>query len=430
MVDVIFFDYWLRGTRHFKFILESLNAYGKTSLLLHTSSWREGDKDEPKEVLFDGFLCRDISFYDFSLIKALKVEKPKVVILLNQQTEDRIITRFCRLNGIKTVYLMHGVIAYDTILSSRTLNSAFGLSDRLKRFSKYKILFKEYFIAFNQKSRFGFLNTELYTYFIGLFISPGKIIYNIWRFRDSYADIALVYSKSDYDLFTKKMGFEKEKVKIVGNYNLDELYFKKQNTYQGAKDSKQLLKQELGIPDKSNYVLYIEGGFFTPGYVIPGWSLDTISEQIRSIAETMKKKELQIIIKLHPSSDYSDLKDRLFDIDNIVITKDYDLSLLTMHAIAVIGQSSSALRLSSVLEIPLFITSIDPLPLIFRDYVDNHFGVLVSSYSDLEEKLDSVLKGTFKNSPDYLKNTDYYLAPFDGKSGERVNDVIFSLIIN
>ena len=51
MVDVVFFDYWLRGTRHFKFILESLNANGKTSLLLHTSSWREGDKDEPKEVV-------------------------------------------------------------------------------------------------------------------------------------------------------------------------------------------------------------------------------------------------------------------------------------------------------------------------------------------------------------------------------------------
>lgn len=430
MIDVIFFDYWLRGTRHFKFILETLNEQDKNSLLLHTRSWREGNSEEPKEVLFDGFLCRDIEYYNYSIIEALKAEKPKLVILLNQQTEDRIITRYCRLNGIKTIYLMHGVIASDTTLSSKTLNSAFGLRDRFKRFSKYKKLFKEYFIAFNQKSRFGFLNTELYTYFIGLFISPGKIIYNIWRFRDSYADIALVYSKSDYYVFTEKMGFQKEKVKIVGNYNLDELFIKKQTIYRSAEENLQLLLQDLGISETSKYVLYIEGGFFTPGYVVPGWSLDTIAEQIRSVALTMKKKELQLIIKLHPSSDYLDLKDRLVDIDNIVITKDYDLALLTLHAIAVIGQSSSALQLSAVLGIPLLITSIEPLPLIFRDYIERDFGVLVSSYSELEEKIESALKGTFSNSPCYFKNFDHYLAPFDGKSGERVNDIVLSFLNN
>ena len=430
MVDVVFFDYWLRGTRHFKFILESLNAKGKTSLLLHTSSWRELNAEVPKEIFFDEFLCRDIAYYDYSIIQALKAEKPKVVILLNQQTEDRIIIRFCSLHGIKTVYLMHGVIGSDTKVLSKTLNSAFGLKDRFKRISKYKILFKEYFIAFNQRSLLGFLDVELYAYFIGLFISPGKIIFNIWRFRDSYADIALVYSTSDYYVFTEKMGFQKEKVKIVGNYNLDELYIKKQTTYRSAEERLQLISLDLGIPETSKYVLYIEGGFFTPGYIVPGWSLDTIAEQIRSVALTMKKKELQLIIKLHPSSDYLDLKDRLVDIDNIVITKDYDLALLTLHAIAVIGQSSSALQLSAVLGIPLLITSIEPLPLIFRDYIEREFGVLVSSYSELEEKIESVLKGTFGNSPGYFKNFDNYLAPFDGKSGERVSDVVLSLLNN
>lgn len=428
MVDVIFFDYWLRGTRHFKFILEALNADGKTSVLLHTSSWREGQSDEPTEVFYEGFLCRDISHYGYSLTKALKTEKPKVVVLLNQQTEDRIITRFCRLHGIKTVYLMHGVIASDTILSSKTLNSAFGLKDRLKRFSKYKTLFKEYFIAFNQRSRLGFLNVELYTYFIGLFISPGKIFYNIWRFRDSYADLALVYSQSDYDLFTQKMGFAKEKVKVVGNYNLDDLYEKKK--IGATEESHNTLLQDLNMPAGSKYVLYIEGGFFTPGYIIPGWSLDTISNEIRVIASTMKKKGLYVVIKLHPSSDYLDLTDRLSDIDNIVLITSYDLASLTMHAIAVLGQSSSALRLSVVLGIPLFILSIEPLLLILRDYIDNNFGTLVSSYDELEEKIDSVLQNRFNNPPDYYKSFDYHLNPFDGRSGQRVNEVIRVLTNN
>lgn len=428
MVDVIFFDYWLRGTRHFKFIQEALVANGKTSLLLHTSSWREGTNDEPTEVFYEGFLCRDIAHYSYSIIRALKMEMPKVVILLNQQTEDRIITRYCRLNGIKTVYLMHGVIASNMSLSSKTLDSAFGLKDRLKRFSKYKILFKEYFKAFNQRSVLGFLDKELYTYFIGLFISPGKIIYNIWKFRDSYADLTLVYSQADYELFTQKMGFEKDKVKVVGNYNLDELYQKK--NLGATEESNKFLLQELGMPAGSKYVLYIEGGFFTPGYIIPGWSIDTISDEIRTISLTMKKRGLYLIIKLHPSSDYSDLTDRLVDIDNIVLTKNYDLASLTMYAVTVLGQSSSALRLSAVLGIPLFILSIEPLPLIFRDYIDNDFGVLVSSFNELDEKVSSVQEGRFSNSPNYYKNIEYHLNPFDGKSGQRVNEHILSLLNN
>jgi hypothetical protein len=153
MVDVIYFDYWLRGTRHFKFIDNELKRNNRASLLLHTGSWREGKPDVTEEI-YNDILCRDIAYYNYSIIRALKDESPKVVILLNQQTEDRIIVRYCRAHGIKTVYLMHGVLANDTALSSKTLDSAFGLSDRLKRFGKYRVLFAEYLKAFTQSSLF------------------------------------------------------------------------------------------------------------------------------------------------------------------------------------------------------------------------------------------------------------------------------------
>lgn len=425
MVDVIYFDYWLRGTRHFKFIEDELKRKNRTSLLLHTGSWREGKPIVTEEV-YNDILCRDIAYYDYSIIKALKQESPKVVILLNQQTEDRIIVRYCRSHGIRTVYLMHGVLANDTTLSSKTLDSAFGLSDRLKRFGKYRILFVEYLKAFNQSFFLGFLNPQLYLYFTGLFISPGKINYNVWKFRDAYADLALVYSEFDFDLFTKKMGFQKENVRIVGNYNMDELFYKKKKYSNDAKFHEKILT-DLGCPQKLKYVLFVEGGFFTPGYIIPGWSIDAIAQQLRQVAVILNELDLALIVKLHPSSDYGDLEEIISDIPNLVLTSSYDLDLLTMGAVAVLGQSSSALRLSVILGVPLLIHSFEPLKLIFQDYIDNNFGTLVCNYDELQEKLQLILDGKFQNSIGYKANLKYFLEPFDGKSRERISEIILSL---
>lgn len=321
---------------------------------------------------------------------------------------------------------MHGVLTNDTALSSKTLDSAFGLLDRLKRFGKYRVLFAEYLKAFNQSSLFGFLNPQLYLYFTGLFISPGKINYNVWKFQDAYANLALVYSAFDFNLFTQKMGFKKENVRIVGNYNMDELFYKR-NEHTNDANFQEKIMIDLGFSKKSKYVLFIEGGFFTPGYIIPGWSIDAIALQLRKIAAILNGLDLALVVKLHPSSDYGDLLEKISDIQNLVLTSSYDLDLLTMGAVAVLGQSSSALRLPVILGVPLLIHSFEPLQLIFKDYIVNDFGVLVSSYDELAEKLQLIMQGKFENSKNYKTNINHFLHPFDGKCRERISDIILSL---
>jgi len=426
MTDVLFFDYWLRGTRHFKFIQNKLNETNISGLLLHTSSWRFGEYKQ-KEEIFEGIHCRDISYYNYSLIRALQVEKPKVVILLNQQTEDRIITRYCRLKKIMTIYLMHGVIASDLLVNSKLIDNAFGLKARLNRFGKYRILFKEYIKAYTQNSYLRIFNLELYEYFFKLFISPGKITCNVWQFKDAYADITLVYSQYDFQLFTEKMGFDRGKVKIVGNYNMDSL-FKMRELAKKEVSLTNSIYVDFDLPHHSKYVLYIESGFCNPGYVVEGWSMDLIALQIRNISILLKHLELFLVVKLHPSSDYTELFNKLNDIDNLKLTIDYDLASLTLNALAVLGQSSSALRLPVILQIPLLILSLDHLNLLIKDYVENEFGILINSYEELEEQLKIILNGKFKVSANYLKNVNHFIGPFDGKSEERINNIILSSI--
>ena len=424
MSDVIFFDYWTRGTRHFKKISDKLSQSNISSMLLHTASWR-GDLDLKRAFLnnyeeyIDNILCRDILHYNNSLIEALKREQPKVVVLLNVQTEDRIIIRYCRINNIKTVYLMHGILDPDTKALSKTMDSAFGFKDRLVRFKKYKILFKEYLLAFNEAGSFGFLNKEYFTYFIKLFISPGKIVFNLWKFEDSYPDIALVYTQSDFDLFIEKMGYSSEKIKIVGNYNLDKV-FKKLT----IKDSQSLVHNHFSIPISSKYILYIEGGFFTPSYNVPGWTLENIASEVRSICSLINKYNLFLIVKLHPSSDYLNLEEMISDIQNLRVTKDFDISYLNLNALAVFGQSSSVLRIPLLINKPLFILSLDPLKLVFKEYIEKDFGELIDSFSSLEFYVKKLVSNNYVVNLKSSKNIKYHLHPFDGLSSKRICDEI------
>jgi len=428
MADIIFFDYWTRGIRHFKNISSELSQKNVSTILLHTASWR-GDLDIEKakqndyEEIIDGVVCRDILYYDNSIINALKKEKPSAIVLLNVQTEDRIIIRYCRSNNIKTIYLMHGTLINDTKLSSITMDSAFGIKDRLIRFKKYRILIKEYFIAFNQKHIFGFLSFDFFSYFIKLFISPGKVIYNIWKFKDSYPDLALVYTQADFDLFVNKMGYAENKVRVVGNYNLDEVFEKVNNV--GTDD---LVKRKFNLPNDAKYILYIEGGFFTTTYSIPGWTLENIANEIRNICNSISQFNLYLIVKLHPSSNYLNLEEMILDIPNLIITRDFDITYLNMNALAVFGQSSSVLRIPLLINKPLFILSLDPLNLIFREYIDNKFGDLIDSYTNLEIQVKKLLSGDFVKSTSTNDNIKYHLFPFDGLSTKRIcNEIMMSL---
>ena len=106
--DVVYFDYWTRGIRHFSSIDPILKSHGYKTILMHTGSLR-GEKVVSDQNI-SGINCLDLCFFDNNPVTMLLSLRPRVVLLLNNQTEDRIIVRACRNLGIKTVFLMHGTL--------------------------------------------------------------------------------------------------------------------------------------------------------------------------------------------------------------------------------------------------------------------------------------------------------------------------------
>ena len=116
------------------------------------------------------------------------------------------------------------------------------------------------------------------------------------------------------------------------------------------------------------------------------------------------------------------------NIENLRITKDYDISYLNMNALAVFGQSSSVLRIPLLIKKPLFILSLAPLKLIYKEYMEKNFGELVDSISKLESVLKKLNSGKYKISEKSTKEIKYNLFPFDGLSSQRIYNQISKIL--
>jgi hypothetical protein len=411
MFDIVFFDYWKRGTRHFAEINSSLRSLGMKSVLIHIGSQR-GEPYSGDEVI-DGILCRDIAYYDNDLIKMLKHINPKVVVLLNNQTQDKIITRVSRGLGIKTVFLMHGVLALNKNLDAaiKTIDSAFGFGERVLRIVKYFKLLIMYFRALAYNMEGGLIRSlyEVSKYFLVQFYSPASNLFGKYYYHDSMTTRCLVYSERDKHNFVNLFKFPSERVLVVGNYNLDKFIIRS--------------KCHKNNPN-SNYLLYIENGFSDPKFTVNGWSEELVKQEVENLAAIALKSDLDIYVKLHPSSDYDLLIQESFFPKNVKVFKD-NLDELVINARGVIGQSSSVIVMAVALNKPICILNIEPLPLAIWDYVDDGVGTLVNNIQEFEkwvktskiELLDTLHDG----------KSNYFYGPFDGKSNDRIVDNIIKL---
>jgi hypothetical protein len=217
MVDILYFDYWTRGIRHFENIDSSLKELGYSSLLVHMDSMREREYEQSQ--IKNGILCKDISLYSNSLIKVLLIEAPRVLIILNNQTEDKILLRACRALKIKTIFLMHGALVppKHMIKNAELIDTAFNFSKKLKKIPKYLRLLLDYQKAAFLDCWYGVFDFEIYLYLYRVASSPGRAVMGFWKYKDSRADLALVYSEEDKENLQKIFGYDSQAVVVVGN---------------------------------------------------------------------------------------------------------------------------------------------------------------------------------------------------------------------
>lgn len=415
MAKIIYFDYWTRGIRHFAAIDAVLRKEGCETRLVHLGSQRGEPAPGPR--ILDGVNCRDISEYSYSLVAMLRHERPDVVLLLNNQTEDRIVIRACRSLGIRTVYLMHGILPpkeYAGDLES-IVDSAFGIWSRLRRIPKYARLFREYLRAALLESPTALLEVELYSYFIRQALSPGGNMAGRWIYRDSAADHALVYSESDRDLLTACWGYSPSAVTVVGNYNLDGMLSLVTGVVQDSASQ--------ATPN----VVYIENGFSDPKYTIPGWTEDRVAEEVLALAEICGDLGYRLTLKLHPSSDYSVLPLRASAHSSVEVVSNCDLGALIARASMVCGQGSSVLMMALAAKVPIAILSIPPLELHSSVFSDRGFGTLVTSFGAFEELLARRSLDPASVTLPTAERVATFVGPLDGRATVRIADFLLNL---
>lgn len=417
-VDVMYFDYWTRGIRHFSKIDDFVRAAGLSSLLVHLGSQR-GELAETDQII-SGVKCADISFYDSNLVTMLQTEKPRVVLLLNNQTEDKIIIRACRNMGIKTVFLMHGVLSTKDHIDQgvKIIDSAFGISDRLNRLPKYVRLFRQYVRAAMTNDVADSLDHEIYLYLLRQAISPGGNLLGKWIYKDSCADFALVYSENDRVLFASKFGYSEDRVDVVGNYNLDDLYY----VHELKSNTKETVASVSG-----NYIVYVENGFSDPKFTVSGWTEDLVADEVEGLASVCEDLGYQLILKLHPSSDYSTLVERVAQNKIIKTVLHCDLAELIVGSFCVLGQSSSVLMMALAVRKPVIILDIPPLDLKGTFYKDQNLGLVVKSIEEFREVLllqncDRDFRLSCSSS-----SLDSFIGVFDGKASQRIANNVISL---
>lgn len=405
---IVYFDYWTRGIRHFAEVDKYLRRENCETLLVHLGSQRGEPVQEPHEI--QGIRARDIACYGGSLVTMLLRERPDIVLLLNAQTEDRILVRACRNLGIRTIYLMHGILTPKEAVGDvqNLVDSAFGLRERLRRGPRYLRLLFEYMRAASLRSPAGLLDRELYTYFIRQAVSPGGNLVGIWSYRDSCADAALLYSETDRELVVSCMGYEPKDTVIVGNYNLDDLMQQLQ------------ARQPAAGASSARYVVYVENGFSDPKYPIPGWTEDLVTDEVIGVADVCNAFGYRLKLKLHPSSDYSILPRRVEHHRGIDVITHCDLAELIGNSSAVLGQSSSVLMMALAARRPILILSIPPLGLRITTFADRGLGRLVESYDQLRE-----LMAALDAAPDRFPLPSYddvlhFIGPLDGRATERI----------
>lgn len=426
MTDVLFFDYWTKGTRHFAEVSRELERRGYSSMLLHVGSTRA--HGVPKEENVEGIRCRDFSYYGSSLPRAMAAERPRVVMTLNIQTEDRIINRLARAYGCWSTFLMHGLLPDEADIPAHTtlIDGAFGLKQRLIRIPKYANLFLQYLDAVRRESWAGLLDRETYEYFVRLAVSPGTVSHLSWRHRDAYCDRALLYGEVFRRMFINRYGFPSDRVVVVGNYNLDPL-FGLVGSEDGAAQARAYV-ETLGVPVGQPAVVYMEGGYVVPTYTWAGWSVEVIVNEAREVASAAREAGLHLIIKLHPVTDPAPFMEAFRDVHDVTVIQFADLGKLVLGTSATLGFGSTTLMAPIACGRPLIVVAFPPQHEDQNLYVRHGAGVKVTTRASLVTQLHRVRAGESFSTVALEAFVAGYMTYTDGKSSERIMTNVLDLL--
>jgi len=413
----LFFDYWTLGAHNFLPVFHALKELGHESSLLHLGSLR--DPGCPVSETIGGMVCRDFSHYGNSIRRALQEERPDLVLVLNTGlTVDRTVNRICRSLGIKTAFMMHGIksVGDDLKLYIEHQNTHWSPLRRLQKVPKYAGLSLGYLAAIARDRPLELLAPSTYGHFLQLMTSPGAAHERPWPHKDVYCDVALVYAKIYAASMIQEKSYPAERVRIVGNPNLDSAFALLADSRLQQPALAQL--EQVGVRAGRRAAVYMEDALVEQG--IPGWTEETRVSLLRQVAKAANDAGLDLIVKMHPGSNPAGVEEAFRDHESVHVVLKADLAALVWACVATIGHVSTTLMLPVALGRPLIVPAWAPGLEGYSYYVGAGAAIPAASPDQLAGILAAPDEANAALGGQRATFVDQYLTHTDGRSLSRI----------
>jgi hypothetical protein len=358
---VIGFDSWTRGAHHYQRLIEALASHGIELSLVHIGSWGSDLGRPPTETLA-ALPTRDISAYaKAGFPDILGLEKPDAVIFLSTETfAHRAFNRYCRLRGIPTINLYHGLVRVQAVDDDE---------------SPYKV---------NPLAQLRFISERLLkaltlvwpTYCRALWTTKASgadwrrfasdiLLGAVGRFpfasaADAKTDACCVYVKADIEHAVRKYGFRESEVTAVGNPDLAHFGL-----------ATEAIGSHLSAPlEQRTDVMYIDTGLVYTGFVFG--TRDEFRRHLVETKDALARRGKRLLFKPHPDHRRYNMLE-LLAADGIAICSNEEFSARLLRCCAAIVETSSLAVLPALVGMPLLFAQYGKLE-------GQRFGQVLTSY--------------------------------------------------
>lgn len=425
-MKILFWDGWMGGIHNFLPLHKTLQDSGVESLLVHRGSWG-ADPDRPKEEVVDGMLCRELRYYRTNnFYKVLRQEQPDaIVILTTTYIADRAVILAARALGIKSFYLMCGVLETgDETVELQSLSNPALLAARWKNAAKYlRYTLPNYFYSGIRNDISFPFRLSPYALIWNTFRNPARYLYHPPPSSEIHCDHALVWANVYADHLHDAWGYPHDRIDVVGHPPLDAvLRVKKQPQLSLERES---LLRSLDLSPETSFVVFLESPFVEQH--MGGWTDELRKTYYQEIADSCAAAGRQLVLKLHPCSSFKSPEFLRMN-PNARVVGDCQLAELVCAAESVVGFSSTTLNIPIMLDIPVF----RPCWGAWRntpDYFSKH-GVIrdVQSPQHLSEALQH--PAAHRVPRDKLQAyIERYITKVDGSSIHRITDRLLACVL-
>lgn len=314
----------------------------------------------------------------------------------------------------KIDFIKNTSIAMRTFFSNQLPTDNIHQQKKLRR-GKFFIYKYSFLIKTKQSIHFSFLDI-----FSSIFKEIFMYLTNKNLFSNTIADIHFLPNlQMAKDL--SELNIKENKIFVTGNPVWDNLY----------KNFEQIEKQVIKT-GKIN-LLIVTDALFEHGI----WSKDKRNNFLISLFQIIEKdKDILFSIKIHPTSEnkeyYLDLLNNLNLENNVYQNEDLEQLLPNFDVVLTYGFSTIHTELSS-LGIKTVFFEIDSsflkMPMLNEGITSGHI-VKCANFSDLLPAIHSLFKKEISLSDDFLKQREKLFYKFDGKSGQRVSQLLLDYIKN